>query len=418
MSEHRTISLVEDQTSTPLSFRPDIEPSFATHFRGWLRLCPLACDPPDNCLRFATIFDLARGSKHRSVPSSRETTDHSTPSKRTGILKNDIDHGQSVKSKDIPRVRILVVDDEPSVRKVLAHSLGQRKFSVLTAPDLRSAVDAACAQQPDVVLLDVKLGPEDGLQLVNLLRNAGLAIPIVVLTGHAGPHDGFTARDLGVAALIEKPSSPDAIAKALVDAVSNARRAAIVPADSLRPGVQVARTTNLHGDNDRLAHVLRMLGDPKLSVTQFDELLRAALHLNSSSRDEVGSRAPAVDSRVITELPVIVETCLALILAEAAPSRQQIAVKLGVSPRQLGATLTGSTGWGFRHWCRVARFQRMLRRLLDPTVRTRVSEAAYGAGYEHARVAVRDAHAFLKLTPTQIVRMTRGVSDAQRLRPF
>ncbi len=134
----------------------------------------------------------------------------------------------------LPVLRGLVVDDEPAVRDGLATWLGQRQFSVLTAPDLQSAMDAARNHQLDVILLDVKLGVEDGLQLVKRLQDAGLAIPCVAFTGHAGPSDGFQARDLGVVELLEKPSSPDEVALAL-------RRAAAKPPIQVDPTVEGPR---------------------------------------------------------------------------------------------------------------------------------------------------------------------------------
>lgn len=108
-------------------------------------------------------------------------------------------------------LRVLVVDDEPAVRNGLAIWLTERKLTVVTASNLESAMTSVVEWQPDVILLDIKLGPQDGLKLVGLVRSAGLEIPCVALTAHAGPYDGFKARELGVVALIEKPSSPDEI---------------------------------------------------------------------------------------------------------------------------------------------------------------------------------------------------------------
>lgn len=123
-------------------------------------------------------------------------------------------------------LRILVVDDEPAVREGLATWLGQRQFLVRTAASLRSAARELTQHPPDVLLLDVRLGQENGLELVEELRAANSGIPCVILTAHAGPYEGFRARDLGVASLLEKPSSPDKIAAEL-------RRVAALPNSSV-----------------------------------------------------------------------------------------------------------------------------------------------------------------------------------------
>lgn len=121
------------------------------------------------------------------------------------------------------QLHVLVVEDEPAVSSGLADWLGQRQFSVQVASDLQTAIDVAMADQPDAILLDVKLGTENGLDLLSRLAFMGVDVPCVVLTAYAGPYDGYRAHELGVAGLIEKPSSPDDIAVALRRAVSDAR---------------------------------------------------------------------------------------------------------------------------------------------------------------------------------------------------
>ena len=148
--------------------------------------------------------------------------------------------------RDTPTIRVLVVDDEEAVRCGLEDWLSRRGFSVVTAHDLRSATNAIVAHRYDVILLDVRLGPENGLRLVELLRSLQIEIPCVVLTGHAGPNDGFKAHELGVAFLIEKPSSPDEIASVLRHIVEESKR---------HPAVLVGDTKSSGLHRDRNGHV-------------------------------------------------------------------------------------------------------------------------------------------------------------------
>jgi YesN/AraC family two-component response regulator len=140
-------------------------------------------------------------------------------------------------------LEVLVVDDEPAVRYGLSKWLSQRQFSVRTAADLQSALNAVLQSPPDVILLDIRLSTEDGLQLVPLLARIGLDIPCVALTAHAGPHEGFKAHELGIVELLEKPSSPDEIAATLRKAarLDRSRSSALQPI--LPPGSKASLLT-------------------------------------------------------------------------------------------------------------------------------------------------------------------------------
>lgn len=153
-------------------------------------------------------------------------------------LSNDEGRGQGVSAAkarpglalrevaERERPLILVVDDEQRVREVLMLRLRERNFEVLAAQDLLGAMMAAVDHRPDVILLDVRLGAENGLELVTLLSRAGLShILTVVLTGHSGPADGFTAKELGVWRLLEKPADHDVIASTLRGAAAAAKEA-------------------------------------------------------------------------------------------------------------------------------------------------------------------------------------------------
>lgn len=133
---------------------------------------------------------------------------------------------------------VVIVDDEPSVCDALRVSLGRKKFFVRTASDLTSALNLIAEQAPNVVLLDVKLGNEDGLRLLTLLEDRQLDVPCVAFTGRADASDGFKAHQLGVRELIEKPSSPDRLAVAL-------RRAAETPPSDELPTLLRRNTTTV-----------------------------------------------------------------------------------------------------------------------------------------------------------------------------
>ncbi len=101
--------------------------------------------------------------------------------------------------------RVLIVDDDPGVRKVLQRILGGAGYEVEEATDAFQALDALDSSPPDSVLLDIKMPGMDGLGLMDNLRQRGLEIPIVILTGHG---DEFTSKqclEAGAAGYLTKP---------------------------------------------------------------------------------------------------------------------------------------------------------------------------------------------------------------------
>src|SRR5215468_6521388 len=78
---------------------------------------------------------------------------------------------------------LLVVDDEAFARQYLKRALEPRGWTVVEATTCEEARNALSAREPDVVLLDVLLGEENGLDLLEALREAGGSSPVVVMTG-------------------------------------------------------------------------------------------------------------------------------------------------------------------------------------------------------------------------------------------
>jgi DNA-binding response OmpR family regulator len=78
---------------------------------------------------------------------------------------------------------ILVVDDESQVRDLLALFFRKRRFKVTTASSSTETLQAAEADKPDLVVLDIGLDQEDGLKLLDALKTRWPAIKVVMLTG-------------------------------------------------------------------------------------------------------------------------------------------------------------------------------------------------------------------------------------------
>jgi len=101
--------------------------------------------------------------------------------------------------------RVLIVDDDAGVRKVLRRILTSEGFDVEEANDAFQALDALDANPPDAALLDIKMPGMDGLGLMDNLRQRGLEIPIVILTGHGDEFTSGECLEAGAAGYLTKP---------------------------------------------------------------------------------------------------------------------------------------------------------------------------------------------------------------------
>jgi two-component system, OmpR family, response regulator len=103
---------------------------------------------------------------------------------------------------------ILVVDDDRAMRALIAEYLVDQNVRVSTAADGREMARLLAAGGVDLVVLDLKLGDEDGLELIRTLR-ADTNLPIIVLTGHRREAvDRIVGLELGADDYLTKPFSP------------------------------------------------------------------------------------------------------------------------------------------------------------------------------------------------------------------
>jgi two-component system phosphate regulon response regulator PhoB len=105
---------------------------------------------------------------------------------------------------------ILIVDDEPSIREMIAVALDAAGFSTLTAEDSHGAMVHIVDQRPDLVLLDWMLPGGSGIELARRLKKDENTeeIPIIMLTARTSEDNKVQGLDVGVDDYITKPFSP------------------------------------------------------------------------------------------------------------------------------------------------------------------------------------------------------------------
>jgi DNA-binding response OmpR family regulator len=101
---------------------------------------------------------------------------------------------------------VLVVDDDPGVRKPLARLLKMEGYGVVCAENAVMAMASALGNRPDLILLDVAIPPMDGLTFLFLLREKpdGKDVPVIVISGQEDEGTMRRARELGVVEYLVK----------------------------------------------------------------------------------------------------------------------------------------------------------------------------------------------------------------------
>jgi len=193
---------------------------------------------------------------------------------------------------DQRRERVLVVDDDPPLRRMLARTLTAEGFEVTVAADGGAALLATERAAPDVIVLDVAMAAIDGLSVARRLRGRGLPTPILMLTARDAVADRVAGLEAGADDYLVKPFAvAELIAR--VRALTRRGRGAderlayadlVLDLDS-RTVSRAGRTLELTGREADLLELL--LREPGRTVTRdraIDEIWGGAAEVNVVDR--------------------------------------------------------------------------------------------------------------------------------------
>ncbi len=119
--------------------------------------------------------------------------------------------------------RILLVDDDPTIRSAYARVLTRHGHAVRSASDAVAAQNLLAREEFDAVLTDVKMPHTSGIDLLRTLRAAGNDIPVVLMTGNASLDAAIQAVGLGALEFVLKPVEIDTLANSVARAVARRR---------------------------------------------------------------------------------------------------------------------------------------------------------------------------------------------------
>jgi two-component system phosphate regulon response regulator PhoB len=106
--------------------------------------------------------------------------------------------------------RVLIVDDDPDIQRLVSYNLSQAGFQVMAASSGRTALDTVQKHPPDLIILDLMLPDVDGMEVCRILRQRddSRRTPIVMLTARSEEVDRVVGFELGADDYVMKPFSP------------------------------------------------------------------------------------------------------------------------------------------------------------------------------------------------------------------
>src|SRR5262245_53518171 len=186
--------------------------------------------------------------------------------------------------------RVLVVDDEASIRGSLRMILEHAGYRFAEAGSGQEGLSAAASDEPDVMILDVKMPGMDGLDVLEALQQRGAHFPVLVISGHGDIDTAVRATRLGAFNFIEKPFGEERVLLEIRNALEQQRLKK--RADALE--LEYEQQFELVGDSGPMqqmrALIQRAAPAPSTVLITGEsgsgkELVARAIHRNSSRRD-------------------------------------------------------------------------------------------------------------------------------------
>ena len=123
-------------------------------------------------------------------------------------------------------LRVLLVDDESEFVQTLSERLAIRNFVAEVACDGKSALESIDLEEPDVMILDLKMPGMDGMEVLRQVKEQNPGIEVIILTGHGSESDRLSCLDLGAFAYLQKPVDIELLSETVKKANNRTREKA------------------------------------------------------------------------------------------------------------------------------------------------------------------------------------------------
>ena len=154
--------------------------------------------------------------------------------------------------------RILVVDDEESIRKGISRALTDAGYEVEAVGDAEAALDRSLQSAPDLIITDLNLPGRSGMELIEELQQRSIETTLIVLTGHASIDSAVEAMRRGVYDYLEKPVDREKLTTTVRRGVErSALRREVL--DLRREMIRSGRFQELVGGSPRMLEIYRLI---------------------------------------------------------------------------------------------------------------------------------------------------------------
>ena len=112
-------------------------------------------------------------------------------------------------------LKVLLIDDEESIRKLVGLYLSSKGYEVITAADGQEGIDLFRRETPSIVLTDIKMPGMDGIEVLRKIKEISPEAEVIVITGHGDMDMAIQALQLDACGFITKPVENDSLSIAL-----------------------------------------------------------------------------------------------------------------------------------------------------------------------------------------------------------
>lgn len=158
------------------------------------------------------------------------------------------------------KLRVLVVDDEPTLRLGFAYALSGKNTVVETATNGRAALERLALSTYDVVILDLRMPELDGIAVIKTVRHRGSKVPIVLCSAALTPNAALHAIRQGVVDFLLKPVRPVDLRQVVEHIVKPEKSSLPLALRSVRKGLTDEAIRILEADEDPSVKVSHWLG--------------------------------------------------------------------------------------------------------------------------------------------------------------
>lgn len=153
--------------------------------------------------------------------------------------------------------KILLIDDEPAIRKALKEILEYESFEVVEAEDGPTALKITDKETFDLIFCDIKMPRMDGMEVLEKLKQKGVTSPVVIITGHGSVETAVEALKKGAYDFIQKPLDLNRILVTIRNAVN--QNALEQETKVLRKKVNKTLGTAIVGESDTIREIKKMI---------------------------------------------------------------------------------------------------------------------------------------------------------------